>query len=133
MEFFNIGGTELFVIVLVTLVVFGPGRLPELMRDAGRLWRKVKTYSDAMRAEFNKAMNELELENPPPPDSETVQHPEGYDPATHSLPYVPPVFPEAIEVESAPPIRPRSNGVIEVIPEESTASDTSVEEASTPR
>jgi sec-independent protein translocase protein TatB len=34
---FNVGIGEIFVILLVCLVVFGPERLPEMARQAGRL------------------------------------------------------------------------------------------------
>ena len=114
---FNIGGSEFIVICVIALLVFGPGELPRLMRDAGRLWRKVKTATDEMRSEFNKAMVELEIENPVK-DPEPSVHPGGYDPATHSIPYVPPVFPEAIEVgNNAHLALPDPGGVIEVLPE----------------
>ena len=39
---FNVGIGEVFVIVLVCLVVFGPERLPEMARQAGRLLGKLR-------------------------------------------------------------------------------------------
>lgn len=39
---FNVGLGEIFVIVLVCLVVFGPERLPEMARQAGRFLGKLR-------------------------------------------------------------------------------------------
>jgi sec-independent protein translocase protein TatB len=39
---FNVGIGEIFVIVLVCLVVFGPERLPEMARQAGRLLGRLR-------------------------------------------------------------------------------------------
>ncbi len=61
-----VGGQELLVILIVALVLFGPKKLPELM----------KTFGKAV-AEFNKAKNEFSRQNfkelveeKPEPDSE---------------------------------------------------------------
>jgi sec-independent protein translocase protein TatB len=39
---FGIGLPELMVIMVVAVVVFGPDRLPEFARQAGRLVRQVR-------------------------------------------------------------------------------------------
>lgn len=39
---FNVGIAEIFVIVLVCLLVFGPERLPEMARQAGRFLGKLR-------------------------------------------------------------------------------------------
>lgn len=48
---FGIGGSELILILLVALLVFGPGKLPELARGLGK----------AM-GEFNRAKMDLQRE-----------------------------------------------------------------------
>lgn len=46
---FGVGLTELAVIVVVALLVFGPDRLPEFARQAGRMVRQVRKFSEAAR------------------------------------------------------------------------------------
>ena len=46
---FGVGLPELAVIVVVALLVFGPDRLPEFARQAGRMVRQVKKFSEAAR------------------------------------------------------------------------------------
>jgi Tat protein translocase TatB subunit len=45
MDFFGIGFGELVLILLVALIIFGPGRLPEVARTLGRLSRNLKKMS----------------------------------------------------------------------------------------
>lgn len=42
--FLGVGFPELFTIALVGLVIFGPNRLPEIARGAGRAIRKARAY-----------------------------------------------------------------------------------------
>jgi sec-independent protein translocase protein TatA len=52
---FNLGGPELIVILVIVLIVFGAGRLPNVMRDLGTGVR-----------EFKKAQNETDKPLAPP-------------------------------------------------------------------
>ncbi len=45
---FGISGTELFIIVVLVLVIFGPEKLPELARTAGKAIRMFKTAQEDM-------------------------------------------------------------------------------------
>lgn len=61
---FGIGMTELLVILVVALIVFGPTRLPELARSLGRAMHEFRRASSDLRASFNEA-----IEPTPPPDA----------------------------------------------------------------
>jgi sec-independent protein translocase protein TatA len=55
----GIGFMEILAILLIALLVFGPGKLPEIARTIGRFSRSLKRMS----SEFTTAMTkELELE-----------------------------------------------------------------------
>lgn len=41
MKFFNVGAPEIFLIVLLALVIFGPRRLVQVMRDLGTWLRSI--------------------------------------------------------------------------------------------
>ncbi|SRR6266542_2730733 len=57
---FNLGGPELIVILVIVLIVFGAGKLPNVMKDVGR---GVK--------EFKRAQNDEEVENAMPTSTTT--------------------------------------------------------------
>jgi sec-independent protein translocase protein TatB len=44
------------VILVVAVVVFGPDRLPEFARQAGRLVRQLKQFTDAARDDIRKEL-----------------------------------------------------------------------------
>src|SRR6266542_309249 len=52
---FNLGGPELIIILVIVLIVFGAGKLPNVMKDVGR---GVK--------EFKRAQTDEEVENAMP-------------------------------------------------------------------
>jgi sec-independent protein translocase protein TatB len=62
---FGIGLPELAVIVVVAVIVFGPDRLPEFARQAGRFIRQVRTFAtsarDDIRAELGPDFADFEL------------------------------------------------------------------------
>lgn len=51
---FDIGVPELAVIAVVALVVLGPERLPEVMRQAGKLYRQVSTWRQQLMADVQE-------------------------------------------------------------------------------
>jgi sec-independent protein translocase protein TatA len=55
---FNIGPTELIVILIVALIVFGPKRLPEIGRTLGRSLQEFRRASSDLREQLEQGMNE---------------------------------------------------------------------------
>ena len=62
MDFLGIGLPELLVILVLTLLVVGPTRLPEMAAQLARLIRGVRQYSARISRDFNEALQELEQE-----------------------------------------------------------------------
>lgn len=94
MNFLGIGTGELLLILLIILLVMGPERLPQLIRQ----WAKiVKTLSQFTRtwqqfnAELNRQLNLEEMANQPP------------RPPAKPSPAPPPVASELAENSIAPP------------------------------
>ena len=54
-----IGTTELFVILLVALLVFGPRKLPELGRSLGRALHQLQAASDDFKRTWEVESGEL--------------------------------------------------------------------------
>ncbi len=52
--FLDISGGELLVIMLVVFLVFGPDKMPEMARKAGRFMNQLKKASSDLTREFKK-------------------------------------------------------------------------------
>ncbi len=59
MDLFGIGFGEILLILIVALMIFGPGKLPEIARTIGRFSRNLKKMS----SDFTSAMaKEIDME-----------------------------------------------------------------------
>ena len=54
----NVGGGELLIIFLVALVVLGPTKLPEVARQAGKIYSEFRKISSGFQREFREAMRD---------------------------------------------------------------------------
>ena len=61
---FNVGPTELVVILLLALVVFGPKKLPEVAKSVGRGLSEFRRASDEVRDEIQRGFS-LDDDDPP--------------------------------------------------------------------
>lgn len=55
---FGIGAQEMVIIALLFLVIFGPGKLPQMARDAGRLMSEARRAMDEFKDELTSAADE---------------------------------------------------------------------------
>lgn len=60
---FDIGGIELFVIVVVAILVVGPRELPGLVRTIGRMVSQVRKMAGEFNRQMDQAVREVELED----------------------------------------------------------------------
>ncbi|HYI23770.1 MAG TPA: twin-arginine translocase TatA/TatE family subunit [Thermomicrobiales bacterium] len=58
MNIMGIGPQEIMIIAVIALLVFGPGKLPEVMGQAGKLYRDFRRVSDELSGEFEKTIAE---------------------------------------------------------------------------
>jgi len=49
---FGIGITEVLVILVIALLVFGPGKVPDIARGLGKAVRQFNKYSSGLTSEF---------------------------------------------------------------------------------
>lgn len=55
---FGIGWPEMFVIGIVAMLVFGPERMPDLARQAGRFIRTVKQMADNAKEDLGREIGQ---------------------------------------------------------------------------
>lgn len=55
---FNMGGTEVFLVVFAVLLLFGGKKIPELMRGIGKGVREFNTAKDSLKTELEEGMRE---------------------------------------------------------------------------
>ena len=67
---FGIGAGEFIVILIVGLIVFGPGKLPEVGRAIGKALREFRKAQAALSATLNEPLNEPEKKSKPEKTSE---------------------------------------------------------------
>jgi sec-independent protein translocase protein TatA len=60
--FLDISGGELLVILLVVFLVFGPEKMPEMARKAGRMMNQMKKATNDLTNEFKKETSVLQNE-----------------------------------------------------------------------
>ncbi|MDP9355730.1 MAG: twin-arginine translocase TatA/TatE family subunit [Chloroflexota bacterium] len=58
MGFFGIGAPEMVIILVVALIIFGPGKLPEVAGQAGKAVRDFRRMTSELTGEFEKTVNE---------------------------------------------------------------------------
>ena len=62
MELFGVGALEALLVLVITLVVVGPQRFPEIAREGGKWVRKARRFTAEVTAELREAYSELEEE-----------------------------------------------------------------------
>lgn len=60
MNLFGMGTMEILVIAVVALIIFGPGRLPEIGAQAGRAVRDFRKATTNLTAEFQDSINDVQ-------------------------------------------------------------------------
>ncbi|MGC8837791.1 MAG: Sec-independent protein translocase subunit TatA/TatB [Anaerolineae bacterium] len=91
MNFFGIGPMELVFILILALIIFGPGRLPEIGRALGKSIRDFRAMTQEVTTQFS-----LELEEATKSKEQGPQAPAPVQGATEApTPTEPPSPPEA--------------------------------------
>ena len=71
---FNLGGSEVIVILLLALIVLGPEKLPETARKIGNVMGELRRMSSGFQQEIRSAVNDTVKDTPPAP-AETPPEP----------------------------------------------------------
>ena len=103
---FDIGIPEFGVLLVVGLLVFGPDRLPEFARQAGRFVRQVRAFTnqarDDIRNELGPEFSDFELTDLDPRKALRKHIMEAWDDDDTPAGVVTPAVPELAEGELPP-------------------------------
>ncbi len=73
---FNLGFPELILILVIALVVFGPGKLPEIGRAVGKGLSEFKKATNSLMSDVNKPLESAaQPPTPPPPPAQSIAEP----------------------------------------------------------
>jgi TatA/E family protein of Tat protein translocase len=60
MSFFGMGSMEILVIMVIALIIFGPGKLPEIGAQVGRAVRDFRRATRDLTAEFQESIDDVQ-------------------------------------------------------------------------
>jgi sec-independent protein translocase protein TatA len=60
--FLDISFGEIFIVVAVIFIIFGPQRIPEFARKFGKGMREIKKASSEIKREINKEVNQFKTD-----------------------------------------------------------------------
>jgi sec-independent protein translocase protein TatA len=60
--FFNFGGGEIFVILFITLMLFGAKRIPSIARNLGKGIRQIKDATSDIQRDIQDSANDIKRE-----------------------------------------------------------------------
>ena len=67
----SLGPAEILVILVVALLVFGPNKMPDMARQAGRAFREFRRVQHHLRSEISSAVSDLDVGTMGDPSSAT--------------------------------------------------------------
>ncbi|MDI3341021.1 MAG: twin-arginine translocase TatA/TatE family subunit [Sphaerobacter sp.] len=62
MNFFGMGPMEILTIFVIALMIFGPGKLPEIAQAIGKGIREFRAATNELTGEFQRTLNEVSSE-----------------------------------------------------------------------
>ncbi|OYT14343.1 MAG: twin-arginine translocase TatA/TatE family subunit [Bacteroidetes bacterium 4572_114] len=57
--FFNISGGEIFIIVLIVFIIFGPDKIPEIARWIGKGMNEIKKATSEIKDEIDRETGDI--------------------------------------------------------------------------
>jgi sec-independent protein translocase protein TatA len=73
MDFWGIGGWEILLIIVIILILWGPGRIVEISRTFGKIIYKLRNITSELTTQISKEIDE-QKSNDQPASSEKENH-----------------------------------------------------------
>lgn len=114
MDFFGMGPVELFIVLVVAMIIFGPGRLPEIGAGIGRAIREFKKASSMLTEELTRELESTTRTDDQPKIGEVP-------PTSSSAPVVEELTSRTEANTTPDDVRPEANPVLSSASDELTA------------
>lgn len=85
LEFLNMGGGEMIIILIAVLLLFGGKKLPELARGLGKGIREFKDASEGVKREIHRNINSFDVDEEDRKADENRRYREPEIDNTHSI------------------------------------------------
>lgn len=85
LEFLNMGGGEMILIVIAILLLFGGKKLPELARGLGKGIREFKDASEGVKREIHRNINAVDVDEEDRKAEENRRYREPEEDYSHSI------------------------------------------------
>ena len=70
---FGLGGTELLVLFVIILLIFGPSQIPKMARGLGQAMREFRKAQREIHDEINHEESTPAVTPKPPPENKPIQ------------------------------------------------------------
>jgi sec-independent protein translocase protein TatA len=97
----SLGPAEILVILVVALLVFGPNKMPDVARQAGKAFAEFRRVQQHLRSEIHGAMSDLNPTDVGNPSSTTAPEASDMLGGGDPVPMLPPKDPGASEPPSS--------------------------------
>jgi Tat protein translocase TatB subunit len=101
--FGTLGGPEIFLILVVALIVFGPRRLPEIGKSVGKMLAEFRKASNDFKRTIEDEVEAERLRDLDTARAATAAPTTAPPPTATEAPHVEPPTPPAVSREEAPP------------------------------
>ncbi|MDQ8004277.1 MAG: twin-arginine translocase TatA/TatE family subunit [Pedobacter sp.] len=85
LEFLNMGGGEMIIIMIAVLLLFGGKKLPELARGLGKGIREFKDASEGVKREIHRNINSFDVDEEDRKADENRRYREPEEDHSHSI------------------------------------------------
>lgn len=85
LEFLNMGGGEMIIILIAVLLLFGGKKLPELARGLGKGMREFKDASEGVKREIHRNINSFDTDEEDRKADENRRYREPEEDHSHSI------------------------------------------------
>lgn len=58
----GVGSAEIFILLVLALVIFGPQKLPEMGKSIGKAIREFKSAGDEIKQEITKVTEDIDID-----------------------------------------------------------------------
>jgi sec-independent protein translocase protein TatA len=96
----SLGPAEILVILVVALLVFGPNKMPDVARQAGKAYAEFRRVQQHLRSEIHGAMSDLNPTDVGNPSSTTAPEASDMMGGGDPVPMLPPKAPAATDPPS---------------------------------